>query len=123
MYFKSLEALINKLMDLHNMILTPSLIIIESLHSFFTHQERKNLEFFLQGHAKTFAGLHSCVESFAERLKGPCWSIVSLDDNEGYSGHCLNTLIDLFYYKKNYLRPVDSNLVQWINQFKIKYVK
>lgn len=122
-YCKSLETLIQKLLDLDNMFITPSLIIIESLHSFFANSPRKNAEYFLQGHAKIAATLQSCVYSFNERLKGPCWSIVSLDDNAGYSQQCLATFIDLFYYKDNYVRAVDSTLVRWLKEFKLKFVK
>lgn len=122
-YCKSLETLIQKLLDLDNMFITPSLIITESLHSFFANSPKRNAEHFLQGHAKTLATLQSCVYSFNERLKGPCWSIVSLDDNEGYSQQCIATLIDLFYYKANYVRAVDSTFVQWLEEFKFKFVK
>jgi len=125
MYFKSLEALIQKIMDLHNIRLTPNLIIIESLHTFSTYNQGKKLENVLQGYAKTLAGLQSCVESFSERFKGSCWSIVSLDDNVNglYNQENLATFIDLFYYKKNYLRVQNSTFVQWLNQFKSKFLK
>lgn len=122
-YCKSLETLIQKLIDLDNMFIMPSLIIVESLHTFFSNSLRKNAEHFLQGHAKTLATVQSCVYGFNERLKGPCWSIVSLDDNEGYSQQCLATFIDLFYYKKNFVSANDSTFVQWLKEFKLKFVK
>ncbi|KAJ6637171.1 hypothetical protein Bhyg_09899, partial [Pseudolycoriella hygida] len=119
-YFKSYEALAQKLMDLHNMFLTPNLLIIESLNSFFTNCSRTNTDSYLEGHAKILAVLHSTVNSFNERSNANCWSIVSFDDHEDFSQQCLTTLIDLFYFKKNCIRAADEEFIQWFEDFKLK---
>lgn len=122
-YCKSLETLIQKLMDLDNMNITPSLIIVESLHTFFANIPNRNAEYFLHGHTKTLACLQSCVYSFNERLKGPCWGIVSLDDSEDYSQRSIATITDLFYYKKNFVRASDSTFIRWFEEIKLKFLK
>ncbi len=94
----------------------PNLLIIESFHAFAV-----DVEYCLQGHAKTLGALHSCIGSFNERHKGRFWSLVSVDDNDGvYSQQCLATIIDLFYWK-NHIRVVDSTFVRRLEEFRNKF--
>ncbi|XP_037051901.1 uncharacterized protein LOC119085589 [Bradysia coprophila] len=121
-YCKSLEALNQKLMNLDNTSnVNASLIIVEPLHTFFPDSVARNSDHFLQAHAKTLAILQSCVCSLNGRPNGSCWSIASLDDSVGYSGECVATLIDLFYYKKNCVRAADTSIVRWFEDFRIKF--
>lgn len=97
------------------------LLIVEPLHTFFPNSVARHSDVFVQAHAKTLAILQSCVASFNERPNGSCWSIASLDNSEGYSEDCVVTLIDLFYSKKNYVRAVDTPIVRWFQDFRLKF--
>lgn len=121
-YCKSYEALNQKIMNLDNTSsVNASLLIIEPLHTFVAESAARNFDYLLQAHAKTLAILQSCVGSFNERLNGSCWSIASLDDSVGYSTDNVATLVDLFYYKKNCVKAVDTPIVRWFEDFRLKF--
>lgn len=120
-YCKSVEALNQKIMNLDNTSnLNASLLIVEPLHTFLPDSVARNSDHMLQAHVKTLAILQSCVCSFNERPMGSCWSIVSLDDTVGYSENCVTTLIDLFYYKNNCVKAVDTPIVRWFEDFRLR---
>lgn len=117
----SADALIEKLLDLHNWCNIPSLIIIDGLNQFFTYQTLLDAEThvvspsesefgkFAQKNAAILASLQSCVNAFSQKLGTKVFSITSLATSSHFYQTFLPTILDLYYYSGNFLNSIEDN--------------
>lgn len=106
-YYETYGALINYLMEIHSWAVTPKLLIIESLHNYL--DAKRGAELWLKESALLLATAHAAVECCSQKLKEPCYSVISISNDHvpphhtasGPSKHhsCLDVISDLYYYK------------------------
>lgn len=108
-YCKTLPALLKTILELHTWHRQPSLVILESLHTFFlpiaTESEAardKGYTEFTENHALVIASLLNAIDSMFLKSKTPSFSIVTTDFNSSlHYDEFKQLLLDLYYNQAN----------------------
>lgn len=119
-YCKTLPALLKTILELHTWAKLPSLVILESLHTFFlpiaTESEEaraKGYTEFTENHALVIASLLNAVDSLFMKTKTPCFSIVTTDFNSSaHYDEFKQLLLDLYYSQSNSFYEHSDNLIE-----------
>lgn len=104
MYYNSNASLLLKLLEIHNWIKTPKLVIIESMEKFFNFQTQTYVQLIL-AHTIIMAALHNCVTTFSESFQNKiAFSLISIN-TEKFKCYkkMMPIFVDLYYYKNNWM--------------------
>lgn len=107
-YTLSKRKIISKLLEFNDWNRTPKIIIYESLNQFFDSSNTPN-DTLIEQYSFFISYIHSFVDVFSNKHNQKCFSIISIDQNNSIKINKIQqTLIELYFYKKNcYLQGDD----------------